>query len=424
LAVSNEQVASRIAFYEHLKGNVNASAGVSTPAPASEKKKIKKNKLKKKLAKALRFLPDLMRNPAKTTRVIPNEAGHSNTSSHLTKVLTPPSMIFGDGDVYLSVGADWDDNDLRQLNECKSAVRLKVVGMCYDTIPIKFPHLTRQETAKSFPQYLRDLARVCDHVMCISACTERDFRDFVRSKGMPIPPTSIVLLGSNSVRADGRGPAAPYSNEGRLTPSIPAEVSAVVADAAKAPYLLFVSTIERRKNHESLYKVWVRLIGADYDVPNLVCVGMRGWGVNDFLTDVSGDPRIKDRIRLLHNVSDIELAFLYRACLFTVYPSLYEGWGLPVVESLAFGKFCLCSNAGSLPEAGGNFVEYLDPWDIVAWADRVRYFTEHPEQLEMRNRRIEMLFKPHSWQSTSQSILEMAKELTSVDSVKDDNAPV
>jgi glycosyltransferase involved in cell wall biosynthesis len=192
-------------------------------------------------------------------------------------------------------------------------------------------------------------------------------------------------------------------------------MSSVVAEAAKAPFILYVSTIERRKNHETLYKAWVRLIETGYDVPNLLCVGMRGWGVSDLMADLACDPRIKGRIRVLHDLSDPELAHLYAACEFTVYPSLYEGWGLPVVESFAFGKFCLCSNTGSLVEAGGSFAEYLDPWDVQAWADRVRYLSGHPEELEKRNRQIEMSFKPYLWCDTMQSILGKVSAITGVD---------
>ena len=136
--------------------------------------------------------------------------------------------------------------------------------------------------------------------------------------------------------------------------------------------------IERRKNHDILYRAWLRLIEAGCTIPNLVFVGMRGWGVDDLLSDLARDRRIRGRIHVLQTVSDTELAMLYDRCLYTVYPSLYEGWGLPVVESFAFGKFCLCSNAGSLPEAGGDLAEYLDPWDLNAWVERIQIFRRSP----------------------------------------------
>lgn len=69
-------------------------------------------------------------------------------------------------------------------------------------------------------------------------------------------------------------------------------------------------------------------------------------------------------------ISDADLAALYSACLFTLYPSVYEGWGLPVWEGLGNGKFCLSSNQGSLPEAGEEFADYADPWNVDEWPTR------------------------------------------------------
>ena len=72
-----------------------------------------------------------------------------------------------------------------------------------------------------------------------------------------------------------------------------------------------------------------------------------------------------------------ELAWLYRNCTFTLFPSRYEGWGLPISESLDFGKLCLAADNSSLPEAGEGLVELLDPFDRLAWRDCVlKYWTE------------------------------------------------
>ena len=68
-------------------------------------------------------------------------------------------------------------------------------------------------------------------------------------------------------------------------------------------------------------------------------------------------------IAVAETPSDAELAFLYRNCRFTVFPSLYEGWGLPIGESLWFGKLCIASKTSSMPEVGGDLVDYVDPKD-------------------------------------------------------------
>ena len=107
---------------------------------------------------------------------------------------------------------------------------------------------------------------------------------------------------------------------------------------------------------------------------------MPGWGVDGLLSDLRLDFRIKPYVKILNHVSDGDLALLYQYAEFTVFPSLYEGWGLPIAESLAFGKFCLASNAASIPEVGGALVEYLDPWDLPAWAERLKWYFDSPRR--------------------------------------------
>jgi glycosyltransferase involved in cell wall biosynthesis len=165
-----------------------------------------------------------------------------------------------------------------------------------------------------------------------------------------------------------------------------------------------VSTIERRKNHEVLYRAWVRLREAGITPPRLVCVGMRGWGVTDLMHDLQLDPRVQGDIILLDHVDDSELAWLYRHCAFTVFPSLYEGWGLPLVESLAWGKFCLASQAASLPEAGGPWAEYLDPWDLPQWVERLGYYMANPDAVAAHETRIRRDFQAPRWADTAAAI--------------------
>jgi glycosyltransferase involved in cell wall biosynthesis len=98
---------------------------------------------------------------------------------------------------------------------------------------------------------------------------------------------------------------------------------------------------------------------------------MQGWGVGDLLKDIELDPLTRDLIVRLHHVTDAELRALYDAAKFCVFPSLYEGWGLPVGEALSLGKAVLCSDRGSLPEVGGDLVRYVDPWSPRAWADEI-----------------------------------------------------
>jgi hypothetical protein len=105
------------------------------------------------------------------------------------------------------------------------------------------------------------------------------------------------------------------------------------------------------------------------------------------------------------------LTVLYRHCLFTVFPSIYEGWGLPVSESLTHGKFCLASSAASIPEAGGEFCEYLDPWNVPLWTQRLAFYFAHQSAVQEKEKIILQNYKPHTWLEAASSIVSAADSL-------------
>jgi glycosyltransferase involved in cell wall biosynthesis len=300
----------------------------------------------------------------------------------------PPPAGFGPGDRWISLGADWEYLNLEALYRVKQELGLRVTLICYDAIPVLFPQLfVGVLSPGGFGSYLAELAWCADSVLCISECTRRDFESVMRSLGAPVPPTYVVTLGSEIRMVENAGAPTGLHQGGD-----------------ERPFVLYVSTIERRKNHEVLYRAWSRLRDQGVVPHRLVFVGMQGWGVNDLMNDLKLDPRTQGDIVCLNHVSDGELAWLYRHAAFTVFPSLYEGWGLPVVESLAWGKFCLASDAASLPEAGGQWAEYLDPWDLPAWVDRLGHYMQHPQEVQARNERIAREFRPPGWAQTAQAI--------------------
>jgi len=300
------------------------------------------------------------------------------------------TTIFQNGDVLVSAGLDWDFKDLDVLYQLKRSIGFRVVSFCYDLIPVLLPHACRTEVADAFPRYFADVAWCADTVLCISKSSQRDFEAFIQVIGAPKPRTGLVRLGSTLEAPD---------------------VVGNVEHLVRGPFILFVSTIERRKNHEVLYRALVRLSEQARPLPTLVFAGMQGWGVDDLMNDVKRDPRVRSKVVLLNHVSDAELAGLYQHARFTVFPSLYEGWGLPVAESLAHGRFCLSSNTSSLPEVGGDLVEYLDPWDVNGWAERISFYVEHPEAVTKREQTIREGFSPTSWADTAKTVLESALEL-------------
>jgi glycosyltransferase involved in cell wall biosynthesis len=296
--------------------------------------------------------------------------------------------IFEPGDRWVSLGLDWVHLDQQLFLELKTRLALKTTFICYDVIPVLFPQFVLQPP-QGFEAYLTLMAKYSDAVLCISEHARRDYVDVLTRWGVKVPPTHVIRLGSE-IR---RGEAA--------VESIPPGLQNSPGDR---PFVLFVSTIEPRKNHAVLYRAWTRLRERGVVPHRLVCVGMQSWGVDQLLKDVKEDARIAGDIQMLEHVTDAELAWLYHHAAFTVYPSLYEGWGLPVAESLARGKFCLASNASSLPEAGGAWAEYLDPMDAQAWEDRLAWFMAHPQEVAARNERIAGEYRAPTWAATCATI--------------------
>ena len=305
--------------------------------------------------------------------------------------------LFARADTWISCGFNWRPGvgNMPHVYALRRAIGLRVVATCHDLIPLLFPHLV-PGMAAVFAPYLRDLALEADHVLCDSRCSERDLLRWSKGLGDPAPRTSVMPLGCD---------AAP----GRDT----VEVGPRVAEAIGRPFLLSVATIESRKNHQALYRAYVRLVEREVvDLPRLVIVGQLGQGGAAVVDELMGDPRTAVHVTVLSGVSDTELSMLYDRCLFTLFPSLYEGWGLPVSESLAHGKLCLASDQGSLPEAGGAFVDYVDPWNTDAWVAGIRRYLDAPDVLAHREASIREHYRPTSWRESAQHVLGVVAALS------------
>jgi len=115
------------------------------------------------------------------------------------------------------------------------------------------------------------------------------------------------------------------------------------------------------------------------------------------LADLAASGYLGGKIVLVPGLSDAELREAYRSCLFTVFPSLCEGWGLPIAESLAHGKFCVASNRTSIPEVAGDFIDYFDPSDDDDALAKIERLLLDPSYLMAREARLRTQYRPRSW---------------------------
>lgn len=139
-----------------------------------------------------------------------------------------------------------------------------------------------------------------------------------------------------------------------------------LGDVVAGGYWLSVGTIEPRKNQRGLVEAYAGYLAAGGVPMPLVIAGGEGWLMDDFRSYVS-KLEVGAQVALIGYVSDEELVWLYRNCYANLYPTLFEGFGLPVLEGMQFGAATIASSSTSIPEVAGGAAILLDPCDTAAW---------------------------------------------------------
>jgi glycosyltransferase involved in cell wall biosynthesis len=263
--------------------------------------------------------------------------------------------VFSAGDVVATLGlAVQVPGQMRRLRELRRAHGVSLAALFYDAIPLTVPEHCGMELVGQYMEGFLALCLQADEVVAISACSARDFRTWQRRllPALDIPVSTMPL----------DAPLPPMAGD---VPDLPSPL-----DDGR-PYVLCVSTIEARKNHSLLLGAWLTLLrrhGA-HAMPRLVLAGRAGYGAEAALRLLRDAPELRAHAVWLSEVSDALLARLYRDCLFTVFNSHYEGWGLPVTEALSHGKLVICPDHSSLREAGGSVALYYTPQSEPELAD-------------------------------------------------------
>lgn len=245
------------------------------------------------------------------------------------------------------------------------------IALFMDAIPLRFPELTPPGTVARFPGYLRELL-LFDGVAAISEESRDSLIGFWRWLGIANPPPVLALpLGVDLSSVGGKKSASPTGSD------------ASASVAAGIPTVLCVGTLEGRKNHlellEACEQLWSRgtafrlhVIGhVNAETGSAALARLRA-------LQAAGRPLRYDGPATDHQIVDS-----YAACAFTIYPSVAEGFGLPVIESLARGKPCICSARGALGEISrdGGCVA-LEKLDASHLAAAMSSLLESPATLE------------------------------------------
>jgi glycosyltransferase involved in cell wall biosynthesis len=188
-----------------------------------------------------------------------------------------------------------------------------------------------------------------------------------------------------------------------VAPSLSAELDPAEARELPQPgFVLAVGTLEPRKNLPRLVAAYSTLDAELQRQHPLVVVGALGWETGETLDALRS---LGDRCVRLGHVSDAALAELYRRCAVFCYPSLGEGFGLPVLEAMAAGAAVITSSISSLPEVGGDAVEYVEPHDVASIASALRLVLTDPQHRVELSERALARSREFSWERFAGTVL-------------------
>jgi glycosyltransferase involved in cell wall biosynthesis len=224
----------------------------------------------------------------------------------------------------------------------------------HDLAFLRFPSILDAGAQRYYGQIEHAVVNA-DAIIAVSEATRNDIVEL-----LAVPPERIDVVYEA---------AAPDFRPLELPPDDTRTINGVPLQAQR--FILFVSTIEPRKNIATLLHALRicrdRRPTADY---RLVLAGARGW-LADPIYSLAQELLLTDAVTFLGGIDRDNLHWLYSACRLYVNPSLYEGFGLPVLEALASGAPSLVANTSSLPEVAGNAAQLLPPTEIGGWADAI-----------------------------------------------------
>lgn len=264
----------------------------------------------------------------------------------------------------------------------------KTVAVLHDLIGVLFPQNLGFFSRIYWSRWLPFSIKHADFIICDSESTRKDCINIMKIKEDRIK----VIYPAAFTGTDDRQ----FGNEAGVMDKY----------GIKGKYVLSLSTIEPRKNFPRLVEAWRKIKDTCKDRIYLVIVGRKGWGW----------PALEDKIRSLGMEEDVivvgyadekEKNVLYKNCEFFIFPSLYEGFGLPVLEAMNFKKAVISSDNSSLPEITGPCALFIDPYDVNNIADAVIKLMNDKglrEELALKGFERSKLF---SWEKCAHEFIEI-----------------
>ena len=269
---------------------------------------------------------------------------------------------------------------------------LKVMNI-YDLTFIRYPQYV-DAVVKTYTERVQRCLQWTDLVLTISESSKQDIIEYLH-----VAPEKIYVT-----------PLASRYHPSFLEPANIQELETKIKYDFSQPYILFVSTIEPRKNIDNIITAF-NFLKQKYKIPHqLVLIGKKGWNYKPIFAAIDNSPW-KSEIYHLDYLPNELVALLYSKADVFVYPSHYEGFGLPVLEAMTLGAPVVTANTSSLPEVTADAAILIDPKDPMQLAEAILQVINHSQlRQELINRGRERA-KLFSWERTAKETLKAYKSV-------------
>lgn len=296
---------------------------------------------------------------------------------------------FREDDVLLMLDSSWHYS-ISALSKHARSANATVITVIYDLIPILHPELCEVELTDVFESWVEEAASVADGFIAISKTVKSDIERYNQKFELVNKPEyGYFYLGAEISNTQG---------------SVRAELKNVIH---KTTSYLIVCTVEPRKNHKYLFETFKKLWDDGLEV-NLHIVGRVGWKVDSLLKEIKQHPEFGRRIFLWHDLNDSELVYCYKHAKALLFPSVIEGFGLPLIEAQHYGLPVLASDTPIHREIGQGSVDYFDISRLESLYNILTAIENNETQLPVSD---PTLLKSYTWKNSATTLAEQVIEI-------------
>lgn len=308
------------------------------------------------------------------------------------------SIGAGSADILILPDAYWTRRDIWKTVQLHRDSGSMIATVVYDLIPLTHPQYVGPKRSRKFQTYLDQVIRYSDTIIAISKSVRDEVRRYIDSQtetlGLCRDVRSFVLGSEFSMRV-----SEPVSQEIRPM------VQSLFSKGHENPPYLMVASFDPRKNHAQALDAF-DLLWKSHPELNLCFAGRSGSMCNELMQRIENHPKLHRGLWVFHDLSDAELHFAYERCQAVLLPSIVEGFGLPIVESLWHGRKTFASDTPIHREVGGSHCEYFALHDPEDLAERVLSW----ESAKGTKLSAKQKYVPTSWQQSAEQLLDAVLE--------------